>query len=189
MNADRVYLREWRLAKGLTQPELAQRTGTIKSEISRLEKGSRRMTIEWMNKFAKTMGITVEDLLTLPPMGFGAVPPAQSLQETEEFLSTPMGDVTVGVKKDHHQLLTVTGDDWQGTFVPGDVLIYDTTKTGTTVPGLFVIKIDNELIVRRVTPAESGPPMLTCSNTSYPPMTLKGDFNVAGRVVARAHRV
>jgi transcriptional regulator with XRE-family HTH domain len=66
---ERAYLREWRLAKGLTQPALAQRVGTVKSEISRLEKGSRRMTLDWMSSIATALGISVDDLMTVPPMG------------------------------------------------------------------------------------------------------------------------
>lgn len=189
LSNQRVYLREWRLAKGLTQPELAKRTGTVKSEVSRLEKGARRMTVDWMNKFATAMGVSVEDLMTLPPMGFGAVspPPEPSSDAGGVYSPFALGDITFGIKSGVHQVVTISGDDWSGTFSPGDVLIYDTSKRSTTVPGLFAIKLDGEVIVRRVTPTNDGI-QLTCANKEYPAMSM-GDLSVAGRVIARAHRL
>ncbi len=184
----RTYLREWRLAKGLNQPELAQRANTSKSEVSRLEKGARRMTISWMNRFATAMGISIDDLMTVPPIGFGAVSPAPPAQEVSpKFTMASLGEITIGIKKDGHHFVTVSGDDWAGTFTPGDILIYDTSKRSPIVPGLFALSAGGEIIVRRVTPTEKGH-TLTCSNQSYPPMPLVG-MEIVGRIVARAQRL
>jgi len=185
---DRAYLREWRLAKGLTQPELAKRTGTVKSEISRLEKGTRRMTLDWMSAFANAMGITIEDLMSVPPMGFGAVSPAPLSTRGDDFEVANLGDIAVAVKRGSgHLLMTVAGDDWAGTFTPGDLLIYDTAKKSIAVAGLFALQVDGEVMVRRVMPSHDGP-QLTCSNPAYPAMPINEE-RVLGRVVARVHRV
>ena len=186
---DRVYLREWRLAKGLTQPELATRAGTVKSEISRLEKGSRKMTLDWMSNFAKALGISVEELMTVPPIGFGAVspPPQHTGARSGDFEVANLGDVEVAVRRGSHLFTMVNGDDWVGTFAPGDLLIYDTSKTSTSIPGIFVIGVDGDVMTRRVTPGPDGP-VLTCANPAYPP-TVLGDERIVGRVVARVHRV
>ena len=186
--ADRAYLREWRLAKGLTQPELAKRIGTVKSEISRLENGSRNMTLDWMSALSRGMGISPEDLMTLPPMGFGAVAPAPRSNDPElhsDWLK--LGNIEIKVNSGH-EVATVTGDDWQGTFAPGDMLIYDTAKTSTAVPGIVAIEVGGETMVRRVMPGPKGA-TLTCANEAYPPMMLDDDYKVLGRVVARLHRV
>lgn len=186
---DRVYLREWRLAKGLTQPELASRTGTVKSEVSRLEKGTRRMTLDWMSAFAKALGITVEDLMTVPPMGFGAVspPPPSNARNSVEFEVATLGDVNLSIRSSAHLVMAISGDDWSGTFAPGDLLIYDTSKKSTLVPGIFALQVDGEVIARRVTSSADGP-VMSCSNPAYPAMPLT-DEKVLGRVVARVHRV
>lgn len=184
---DRVYLREWRLAKGLTQPELAKRTGTVKSEVSRLEKGTRRMTLDWMSAFANALGISIEDLMTVPPMGFGAVSPAPPTARSGEFEVASLGDVTIAVQRGAHLITMVNGDDWAGTFAPGDLLIYDTSKKSISVPGIFAMRVDGEVMTRRVMPSPEGP-VLTCANPAYPPTPL-GDELVLGRVVARVHRV
>jgi transcriptional regulator with XRE-family HTH domain len=177
---DRVYLREWRLAKGLTQPELAKRVGTVKSEISRLEKGSRRMTLDWMSSISKALGISVEDLMSVPPIGFGAVsapPPSRTEPRREGVGGYEMKNA-----------VTINGDDWAGTYSPGDVLLYDTTKKSTAAPGLFAVEIEGEPLVRRVTPSPEGT-LLTCGNPAYPPVPLSDDYSVLGRIVARLHRI
>lgn len=185
---DRVFLREWRLAKGLTQPELARRIGTVKSEISRLENGSRGMTLDWMSALSKGMGISPEDLMSLPPMGFGAVAPAPK-RDDPDMHSTWLKFANIEIKVNSgHEVATVTGDDWQGVFAPGDMLIYDTSKKSTSVPSILAVEIDGETMVRRVMPGPHGA-TLTCANEAYPPMTLDPEFKVLGRVVARLHRV
>lgn len=185
-HTDRVYLREWRLAKGLTQPELAKRVGTVKSEVSRLEKGSRRMTLEWMSAFSRALGISAEDLMTIPPMGFGAVSPAPKSKD-DEVASVRLGDLSVSLEGSHASA-AVTGDDWAGTFSAGDVLIYDKGKRSTAAPGLMAFDVGGDVVVRRVTPGVDGV-TLTCSNPAYPPMPLADDYSVLGRVVARLHRL
>ena len=186
-----AYVREWRLAKGLTQPELALRVGTVKSEISRLENGSRRLTLDWMSSLAKAMGIGVEDLMTAPPMGFGAVKPAPPVKtetlppkgfEVEEFCGTAIG------VKEPHGLVTIAGDDWLGNFLPGDILIFDRSKTSTAIPGIFVLQVADEAMVRRVNPGTDGP-QLSCSNPDYPVTKMTSSHIVLGRVIGRVHRV
>jgi len=185
---DRVYLREWRLAKGLTQTDLAKRVDTVKSEVSRLEKGSRRMTLEWMSVFAKALGISVEDLMTIPPMGFGAVSPPPGAAPVGAADTVRLGDIEVGMLGGAHGSMLVSGDDWAGTFSAGDVLIYDKSKRSTAAPGLMAFDVGGDVVVRRVTPAPKGS-TLTCGNPAYPATPLTDDYDVLGRVVARLHRV
>jgi transcriptional regulator with XRE-family HTH domain len=187
---ERAYLREWRLAKGLTQPELASRVGTVKSEISRLEKGSRRMTLDWMSSISRALGITVDDLMTVPPMGFGAVsPPPKSATELSVGSGRyQLGDVNIDIGGDDHAVMPITGDDWTGMFTPGDLLVFDTSKKGTAVPGIFVFGVGGDSLVRRVTPGPEGV-TLSCSNPAYPPVPLSTAYKVLGRVVARLHRL
>lgn len=67
------YLRAWRLRRGLTQSGLAdalqRMTGyeTDKSQISKLEKGSRNFTHEWRERLAKPLGCAPDDLRNPPP--------------------------------------------------------------------------------------------------------------------------
>jgi DNA-binding XRE family transcriptional regulator len=57
-------LRMWRKHRGLSQAELASRTGRDVATISRLERGSRLGTVELWFALADALEVTVEDLRT-----------------------------------------------------------------------------------------------------------------------------
>lgn len=187
-----TYLKDWRIAKGLTQAELARRVGTVKSEISRLEKGSRRMTLNWMTTLAPALGIDVNDLISLPPMAYRAVTGVQAepsrIPEDSGWSTGQLGDVKVGVSGGVHSLITYIGDDWPGTFTPGDVLVVDGARTSTGAPGLFAVAIGDETIIRRVTHSD-GKVVLTCGNPAYQPLALGEGMKVLGRVVGQMRRL
>lgn len=50
---------------GLTQDQLAQRADTVRSQIVKLERGERRLTVDWMLRLAKALNCDPKDLL--PP--------------------------------------------------------------------------------------------------------------------------
>lgn len=56
-------LRELRKAAGLTQAELADRTGVSQPAISQIENGVLSMDIHWMRAFARALEVKAVDLL------------------------------------------------------------------------------------------------------------------------------
>lgn len=62
----RLYIREWREARGLTQEQLADRTDTTKSTISKYERGALRLDTAVMADLAWALGIGEEDLFHHP---------------------------------------------------------------------------------------------------------------------------
>jgi transcriptional regulator with XRE-family HTH domain len=56
-------VREWRQRRGLSIEELARRSRTSPSQISKLERGERRLTLDWMSRLAKALSCRREDLL------------------------------------------------------------------------------------------------------------------------------
>jgi transcriptional regulator with XRE-family HTH domain len=52
------YLRNCRLAKGLTLETVAKRAGTTKSQIDKLEKGERRLTVEWFVRICDALEVS-----------------------------------------------------------------------------------------------------------------------------------
>jgi transcriptional regulator with XRE-family HTH domain len=54
--ARRLYIREHRLAAGLTQQQLADRLDTSKATISRIETGSRDFTGDFLDAVAEALG-------------------------------------------------------------------------------------------------------------------------------------
>ena len=56
-------IKDIRKQKGLTMRELASIAGTSQQQIDRLEKGQRRMTIEWLEKISNALGHNPHNLL------------------------------------------------------------------------------------------------------------------------------
>jgi phage repressor protein C with HTH and peptisase S24 domain len=60
-------LKEYRDLAGLSMQALADRVGTTAPQISKLEKGERRLTLDWMTRLAAALGIAPQDLLPATP--------------------------------------------------------------------------------------------------------------------------
>lgn len=60
---DRAALRYWRLARGLTQRELAARAGTTHAAISQMERGPRQPRPGLLVRLADALGVAPEALL------------------------------------------------------------------------------------------------------------------------------
>ncbi len=56
-------IRELRKARGLTLKRMAELLGTSNQQISHLEKGRRRLTLEWMERIAEPLECHPSDLL------------------------------------------------------------------------------------------------------------------------------
>ena len=57
-------IRELRQAKGWTQVELSRRSGVVQSVISDVECGKRNAGVYTMLKIAKTLEVTLDEILT-----------------------------------------------------------------------------------------------------------------------------
>lgn len=62
----RMFLREWREHRQLSQMQLSDRMDCSISKLSKLESGEQRMTDYWMGSAAYALGIEPEDLLHHP---------------------------------------------------------------------------------------------------------------------------
>ena len=63
----RNNLLQARLARGLSQQELADRAETSGQQISRLEKSERRLTMDWVRRLSRALGCTDAEILGLLP--------------------------------------------------------------------------------------------------------------------------
>ena len=61
------HLRAWREAAELSLDTVAEAMGTDKTQVSRLERGERRLTVPWMQRFATAIHRPPEALLKAPP--------------------------------------------------------------------------------------------------------------------------
>jgi len=56
-------IKQLRKRKGMTMKALAEAAGTSQQQIDRLEKGKRRLTLEWMHKLSQALECDLTDLL------------------------------------------------------------------------------------------------------------------------------
>ncbi len=64
-------IKEIREAIGMTQAELARRVGAVQSQLGFLERGERRLTVEWMGRIAAALGVAPQDLMNSPALQLG----------------------------------------------------------------------------------------------------------------------
>lgn len=130
-------LREVRKKARLTLEQVAQRAGTTNQMVGMLERGERKLTVEWMNRLAPALGCLPSDLLEdAPPrlipvvgyVGAGAEIfsiddhlPGAGLEEIEPPHAGMHPD-TVAVK--------VRGDSMVPVYREGDVVLYDRQVSG-----------------------------------------------------------
>jgi transcriptional regulator with XRE-family HTH domain len=56
-------IRDWRTRRGLTQEELAHRAGLDYSYINQIENGRRNPSVQTIDRIARALGVTANDLL------------------------------------------------------------------------------------------------------------------------------
>ena len=62
-----------RMFEGVSQSELAERLGTSKSSISRIEKGGQNLTLDYVNAYAEALGKQPVFMVQDPPVDYGQV--------------------------------------------------------------------------------------------------------------------
>lgn len=185
MTETRGNLKAWREFRGITQTELARRVGVTKGEVSRLEGGSRRMTVEWMQKFADSLGIKLEHLLTPPPV----------YRNREEAINDslrrdPGNELGIGPVRMSAGLFDVEGDEMTDTLSPGDAVIVDKSRKVPSPGGVFAIVQSGTPIIRRLQLMPSGQVRISCDNRRYDPVDVPQEsVEILGRVVARIVRM
>lgn len=94
-------IRALRQERGYSMQDLAGKIGTSRSQIDKLEKGERRLTLEWMQRLAKGLGCNVNDIFAgsdqkseSPALMPGAIPlPPQSLQKDLPVIGSARGGI------------------------------------------------------------------------------------------------
>lgn len=91
----------------------------------------------------------------------------------------------LGINPDNAVLLQATGNSMQPLINDKDLLMVDTSYTNIINGKVFVVDIDNELLVKRVVKELDGSVILYSENPEYSPRTLKENetAKVIGKVV------
>lgn len=94
---------------------------------------------------------------------------------------------TLGVPVASLALINVKGDSMEPTLSNGDVILIDMSKGGFDDNAVYVLRLNETLLVKRVKRNFDGSVLVSSDNVMYPPDMIKGDLveslNVVGRVV------
>ncbi len=153
-----------RLERGLSQQELANRLNTTAVSIGRYEREDQRLTLPLLRRLAKTLGVTIAEIvgearvspehLPVPVFdlrasaGAGAIasdaPASEHLMFREQWLRRISTDVKALF------VLEISGDSMWDTLHDGDHVLVDRAQTNARREGLYVIRIDDMLQVKRI---------------------------------------
>src|SRR3954471_13202311 len=110
-------IREVRRARGMTLDDVARQCvpPTTPQTIGRLETGTRTVSVGWLNRIAKALGVDAQDLVeggepsdlkvaavtgaggaTAPPRAGGALPPRAADAQVAVTVSSSLGDYRAG---------------------------------------------------------------------------------------------
>jgi phage repressor protein C with HTH and peptisase S24 domain len=153
-----------RHAKGMSQQQLANKLNTTAVSIGRYEREDQRLSLPLLRRFAKVFDVTIgevagetrltPDYLSVPvydlraSAGAGALAedsePAGHLMFREQWLRRMSADI--------HRLfvLEISGDSMWETLHDGDHALVDPSQNNARREGLYVIRIDDMLQVKRI---------------------------------------
>lgn len=92
---------------------------------------------------------------------------------------------TIGVTPDSAIVLTARGDSMEPLISSGDLVVVDESKKDLT-DGIFVLRLDSHLIIKRVQNLLDGRWLLKSENEAYDPITISTDQAEDLHVVGRA---
>ncbi|GGJ14024.1 XRE family transcriptional regulator [Neoroseomonas lacus] len=137
-------LKVLREAAGLTQAALAARINTTQSQIDRLEKGERRLTVDWMTRLGGALGVEPAALMA-PVEGGVAIPLPPPLPQRHEMpRDVPVFGTAMGANGDGAFTINLGGQ-------------VDMVRRGPGIAnsrGVFAIYVEGESMAPRFQPGE-----------------------------------
>ncbi len=180
---NRLYLREWRLFKGLTGQQLADLSGITRSEVSRLEHGNRRLTMNHAKLLGDALGIQPEDFTRLPE---GALANSGSIRVPKS--ERPDYRIMVAGARfmvdEPIKFIPTSSDEMRPTFVPGDYVAINTSQSRIDGAGVYYLTLDGVNCLRRIQVVGKTAKVI-CDNDRYETVDKLADrLTVIGRAVA-----
>lgn len=197
---------------GLTQEQLASRSGLSQTTISNIETGRNASTSEVV-ALARALRVEPEYLqtgrpqdkrrtaVTVEPDRFLTIPVFNVIGAAGNGAAMPENETVIDQIRISRQWLTrnlgmtafgglvvisAYGDSMVPTFNDGDILLVDTSQEKITIDGVFVLKANDRLYIKRVRQRLDGKFIVSSDNPSAgTPEELNGEHrvDVLGRVV------
>lgn len=198
---------------GMSIAELARRSGVSYDVLNKLKRGDSQSTsAENAVKIAQALGLDldgrqplqrVENHEALPSdrslvpvydvaasAGFGMVNEYEPQTHSLAFPPDYLRRLTSSSPR-HLAIISVKGDSMEPTLLDDDIVLLDTSKTNLGYDGLFVLRQDDVLHVKRISrSAQRGHVMVISDNPVFPPFEPRLDeVEAVGKVLWYGRKV
>lgn len=198
---------------GLSIAELQRRSGVSYDILNKLKRGDTQSTTsENATRIAKVLGFDLSapetvsavengspgpDGAALIPVydvqasaGFGALVDYEEQTHSLAFPPDYLRKLTNGSTR-NLVIISVKGDSMEPTLLDDDIVLVDTSKTHMGYEGMFVLRHNDTLLVKRAgMAARNGYVTLISDNRAYPPVEATlADLHVVGKVLWYGRKV
>lgn len=168
--------------------------GTLPSPelLGRIKTGA-TVSIDWLLFGEGQRNVTDGDTIMIPHLDVRVSAGDGELIQTEEEKGKFPFDRNyfkraLKIDPRHAVMVDVVGDSMLPTFAPGDPVMVDIAQPQSIVDGVWVVRIDDATLVKRIQHLPGGTLRVTSDNPSYEPFTFdmkeeQPDFALIGRVV------
>jgi len=196
--SDRI--RKIRQEQGLTILELSKKIGIPDRTISNYERGERKPSVEYLtllyehlnanpewlisgngemftDKSAISGKFSVEDFLFIPKLmlkpaaGCGTI---VDLEDVEDYIAFQKEwfNKHIHAPKNSLAVMTANGDSMEPTIKNGDMLLVDTSQNQARTDNIYIIRIDECIVVKRVQCIPGNKLQVISDNKTYDPYVL-----------------
>lgn len=194
-------IRFWRTKRGLKQIQLAEKSGFGQNTISGWETGNRGPGWEEIKKLCEILEVSLVDFLTcndkvLPEFFYVPLVEARpragigGLETDGEYLGWYSFHTNFLCRKgspEAMRLFIVAGNSMIPTLNDGDMILVDTSQKDVQSGRIYLLRIGEELMVKRLERRPGGLMYIKSDNPDYDPIPVKlaeaEDVEVFGRMV------
>lgn len=194
-----------RIRGELSQADFASMLGIGRTTLIRYESNERAPDADFLIKMNMIYGADPSQLLlgkqfsngnneyqlvprssARPSAGHGTIIESEQIVDYMSFKKDWLKRV-LGISHSDIALVEVRGDSMAGTLEDGELALVDMRQNRLDTSAVFVIQVEDALLVKRVQPMLDGTVMVKSDNAAYEPETLAGkqleNLRVLGRVV------
>lgn len=193
-----TLITEARLAKNLSQKELASMTGLTPALISKYESGKSKPRAETLQKIAKALSIPPSSLIESAAIESSTYNVPYLSNTDLSYLDQPFYNIdSAELKKINVQpsglcAMKVISDSMSPTLNQYDSILIDRTQQQVLDGSIFLVEYGGLIIIKRLYSMPFGAVRLASDNSAYPDYQLSKDekdsdqFNIIGKVVWRS---
>jgi len=161
-------IREWRQKRGWSLQQLAEASDTTRAQIDKLERGERRLTVDWMVRLAKPLDCLPADLLPNGAQTAAAPDPTRLIPvrsaargggEQEMFLQDgpidhrPCPGFVAHVRDAY--AIYVVGESMTPMYRPGQLLYINPHKPPISGRGVVITKTNRAVLIKELVRSSS----------------------------------